>query len=68
MDRPTHITVHSATLIDNIFTNSLLPQLCSGIILNDLSDHLPVFVHTCTESSPVHENRNNHTATRNYSF
>jgi hypothetical protein len=58
INRPTRITAHSATLIDNIFTNNLSPQLFSGIILNDLSDHLPVFVYTFT---------NNHTVTRDYS-
>ena len=41
--RPTCITSHSATLIDNIFTNSLSFNFRSGIILNDISDHLPVF-------------------------
>ena len=67
INRPTRITAHSATLIDNIFTNNLSSQLFSGIILNDLSDHLPVFVYTFTESSPVHVNRNQHTITRDYS-
>jgi hypothetical protein len=67
INRPTRITAHSATLIDNIFTNNLSPQLFSGIILNNISDYLPVFVYTFTESSPVHENRNNHTVTRDYS-
>ena len=43
---PTRITAHSATHVDNIFVNNLAPQQFSGIILNDFSDHLPVFVHT----------------------
>ena len=42
---PTRITAHSATLIDNIFTNHLTHNLFSRIIINDLSDHLPVFVY-----------------------
>ena len=45
------------------FSHSLSSQLFSGIILNDLSDHLQVFVSTSTESSPVHANRNQHTIT-----
>ncbi|XP_071950001.1 uncharacterized protein [Antedon mediterranea] len=40
--RPTRITEHSATLIDNIFTNDLESSV-SGIIINDATDHLPVF-------------------------
>ena len=40
--KPTRITEHSATLIDNIFCNiQPLPQ--SGIVISDLSDHFPVF-------------------------
>ena len=49
---PTRITAHSATLIDNIFTNHLTQNLFSGIIINDLSDHLPVFVYVFTETPP----------------
>lgn len=66
-NRPTRITAHSATLIDNILTNNLSSQLFGGIILKDLSDHLPVFVYTFTESSPVHANRNQYTIARDYS-
>ena len=43
--KPTRITSRSATLIDNIFTNHL-PQnehVLTGILYNDVSDHLPVF-------------------------
>ena len=43
IDKPSRITEYSATLIDNIFTNELNIESKSGLILNDLSDHLPVF-------------------------
>lgn len=43
--KPTRITSVSATLIDNIFTNSHTEQT-SGIILTDISDHLPIFIAT----------------------
>ena len=42
---PTRLTSYSATLIDNIFTNSLWQNVFKGIVLNDLSDHLPVFTY-----------------------
>ena len=43
--RPTRITGHSKTMIDNIFTTSLSNiGLHSGLIINDLSDHLPIFL------------------------
>jgi hypothetical protein len=43
--RPTRITETSATLIDNIFTNSLCVGQDSCILINDISDHLPVLLH-----------------------
>lgn len=43
IDKPTRITLETATLIDNVFTN-ILSDSKSGIIVNgDISDHLPVF-------------------------
>ena len=41
--RPTRITKHSATLIDKKFTTELHKSTVSGLLINDLSDHLPVF-------------------------
>lgn len=38
--RPTRIAVHSATLLDNVFTNDLE----NGLLINDISDHLPAFI------------------------
>ena len=43
ISNPTRITSHTATLIDNIFTNQLSDNVFNGIVLNDLSDHLPIF-------------------------
>ena len=40
--QPTRITDHSATLIDNIFFNSLEHNITSGNIVYDLTDHLPI--------------------------
>ena len=42
--QPTRITEHSATLIDNIFFNSLDHFVISGNLIYDLSDHLPNFL------------------------
>ena len=43
--RPRAMPSYSATLIDNIFTNNLSQNVFNGIVLNDLSDHLPVFAY-----------------------
>ena len=50
--KPTRITPHSATLIDNILTNSIL-DTTAGILYSDISDHYPLFQITtsCLESS-----------------
>lgn len=42
--KPSRITETSTTLIDHIFTNSLENTLKSGLVVNDISDHLPVFL------------------------
>ena len=43
ISKPTRITSHSATLIDNIFTNNLEHDIVSGMLYSDLTDHLPIF-------------------------
>ena len=55
--RPTRVEGSSSTLIDNIITNNIerKPQFLNGILLNDISDHYPVF-HICkTISSTDHD-------------
>lgn len=37
------ITVETATLIDDIFTNMIGNKITAGLLINDISDHLPVF-------------------------
>lgn len=41
--RLSRITSHCATLIDNIFSNDIDNRIISGLLINDISDHLPVF-------------------------
>ena len=43
IDKASQITDSSATLIDNIFTNELNSNITSGLLINDISDHLPIF-------------------------
>jgi hypothetical protein len=40
---PSIITSHSATLIDNIFTNQLHSNMKSGLLFTDISDQFFVF-------------------------
>ena len=42
--KPTRITNHSSTLIDNIFFNSIKYQTVSGNLFHDLKDHLSNFL------------------------
>ena len=44
--KPTRITKYTATLIDNIFVNNVSKICKKGIIISDLSDHLPIFCTT----------------------
>jgi hypothetical protein len=66
INKPTRITSHSATLIDNIFTNNLSGKVLSSILINDISDHLPILSYLfddsicCAEISAIYK------PTRNY--
>ena len=42
--QPTRITTATATVIYNIFTNSMSGISRCGIIINDATDQLPIFV------------------------
>ena len=53
--RPTRITSHTATLLDNIFANKFFDHSRSGLLIIDVSDHLPVFsIHSNNDSSNSH--------------
>ncbi|KAJ8020126.1 hypothetical protein HOLleu_41993 [Holothuria leucospilota] len=41
---PTRVTSHCTSLLDVIFTNSLCLNFTSGVIVDDISDHFPVFI------------------------
>ena len=41
--QPTRITSHSNTLIDNILSNVIDPDIISGNLTATISDHLPQF-------------------------
>ena len=43
ISRPTRLTSNTAMLIDNIFTNDPYNCSTSGLLLTDISDHLPIF-------------------------
>ena len=45
------------SLIDNIFTNEPLNQSISGLFLNDISDHLPIFAIISGYEQIFHRNK-----------
>ena len=51
IDRPTRISNQSFSLIDNVFTNVTNYNIRSGILINDIIDHLPGFA-ICTYPNP----------------
>ena len=42
--RPTKVTDHSATIIDNIFSNNVESDTVDGNILSQITDHFPQFL------------------------
>uniref|UniRef100_A0A3B3C2G3 Reverse transcriptase domain-containing protein n=1 Tax=Oryzias melastigma TaxID=30732 RepID=A0A3B3C2G3_ORYME len=67
--KPSRITRNSATLIDNIFTNSIESETTSGLLINDVSDHLPIFmvkkkvtkIHNELRTVKIHRKKNHET-------
>ena len=50
--RLSRITCHTATLIDNIFLNDFFDHSRSGLLISDISDHLPIFsIHSINDVS-----------------
>ena len=47
--KPTRITRHSITIKDNIFTNNIFYSDKSGLLVNDITDHLPIFTFSLHE-------------------
>ena len=43
ISRPTRITYSSETILDHILTNLSYDSVRSGIVVSDITDHLPVF-------------------------
>ena len=59
---------YSATLIDNIFTNELTNQIISGLLINDISDHLPIldtFIKLYNKHCPLKRGKNKNLNTNN---
>ena len=51
VDRPTRISNHSFSLIENVFTIVTNHKVTSVILVSDITDHLPIFVF-CTYPNP----------------
>ena len=57
--QPTRITSHSNTLIDNIFSNVIDPDIISVNLTATMSDHLPQFAITPNMSGNILGNKSN---------
>jgi len=49
--RPTRVCQTTSTLIDNIFVDTLDEAYCAGLLISDISDHLPIFYISTTQTS-----------------
>ena len=57
--QPTRITSHSNTLIDNIFSNVIDPDIISGNLTATISDHLPQFAIIPNMFGEISDNKSN---------
>jgi hypothetical protein len=63
--KPTRITEHSATIIDNIFTNNQ-KTLNSNIIITDITDHFPTILTADHGRNSPPKSRDSHYFKRNH--
>ena len=59
--RPSRVISHCATLIDNIFTNDMENNTESELLINDISDNLPVFTVYDIKHKKIIQTRNQNT-------
>jgi len=55
--RSTRVTATSASLIDHFYTTFDLDKVISGILINDLSDHLPIFMLIKKNTAKIHDKK-----------
>jgi len=55
--RPTRVTATSASLIYHFYTTFDLEKVIPGILINDLSDHLPIFLLVKTNTAKTHHKK-----------
>jgi len=55
--RPTRVTATSASLIDHFYATFDLEKVIPGILINDLSDHLPIFLLIKTNTAEIHDKK-----------
>ena len=51
ISKPTRVTDHSATLIDHVWTNDLVEEVVSGVLMSDASDHFAPFIYVSSPSN-----------------
>ena len=56
--KPIRITTNSATLIDHIYTNNKKNHITARILIDDISDHLPIFILIETKNIKVKSQKN----------
>jgi len=54
ISRPTRVTATSVSLIDHFYTTFDLEKVIIGMLINDLSDHLPIYLLIKTNTAKVH--------------
>ena len=56
INKPTRVTKHTATAIDNIITNCIInSDFKSAIVKTDLSDHFPIMMNMSNKSASLND-------------
>ena len=66
--KPTRVTPTSASCLDNIITNKIFPNSFSGIFIEDISDHFPVFYCYPSETPRIKNDQTNKPTVPHYNL
>ena len=59
INKPTRFTAYTSTLMDNIFTNELDLKHRSGVVIADISDHLPIIINSLSIKNSFRSHKRN---------
>ena len=66
IDKPTRITHSTASCIDHFYTNDQVNKIKIGILINDITDHLPLLINIRTHTHKIQPEKYKYRSFKNF--